>query len=304
MEAVKSEQAACCIVCGGTSDDVVLRDNGYEGRACACGTIYTSPTPPPGAIDLTEVDHAEAFYDLPAMLKARWVRRHTKGQSLLEIGCGDGIFLKGARDLGFRVEGVEPSPPRAVEAERRTGAIVHRVLLENFVAGARRYDVVYHCDLLAHFPDPRGALNKMASVLTPEGVLAFEVGLVGGIPRFWYRYLRAGYPEHLWLYSEASLRRLLAQCGLRIRTATRFDLSLCVATHEMLHTAATLRRAVTGARRGAPEVAGTVGRIGPPPKPGRAQAAYLRLQNFLRYRVGAALPRLGPGSLLVVAERM
>ena len=294
VNATTANRTARCIVCGAVSDDVVFRENGYEGRACACGTIYTSPVPPPSIIDPTHVGHLDDFYDLPARQKARWVRRHTAGVSLLEIGCGSGSFLSAAKRVGFRVEGVEASPPRAVLAAARTGATVHSVLLEDFDPGSVRYDVVYHTDMLSHFEDPRAALRKMASLLGQDGLLAFEVGLLGGLPRIWYRGIRdIGYPGHRWFYSEASLATLLTTSGLRVRHATRFDLSLCLALALLLRPLAALRRAMLSPKAAAPAHARAIKAAGRVPLAHRR--AHSVVQNFLRYRVGALLPRIGPG---------
>lgn len=291
---------ASCIVCGGTSEDVVLWDNGYEGRACSCGTIYTSPEPPPNAIDPTYVGHTDAFYDLAAPLKARWVRKHTEGSALLEVGCATGSFLEAARETGFNVEGIEPSRERAHIAEQRLGAPIYRCLLEDFDPMARRYDVVYHCDMLAHFDDPRAALIKMSALLAPGGVLAFEVGLVAGLRRSWYRYLNdIGYPQHRWLYSERSLERLLKQSNLEVVASTRYDLSACIMFGQLLRSLARAKRLVMHyTRRAKPQQTSAAART-------RVSLSerllYQKFESLLRYRVGAMLPAVGPGTILVVA---
>jgi SAM-dependent methyltransferase len=284
-----------CTVCHGTSGDTVFRENGYEGRACACGTIYTTPEPLPGEVDPTLVGHDDNFYDMPALLKARWVRKHVHGDDLLEIGCGTGAFLDAARTAGFRVEGIEAEEMRATVAARRVNAIVRPVFFENADAD-RRFDVVYHCDMLAHFDEPAKALRLMTRFLRPGGVLAFEVGFVGGLPRVWYSWIGdIGYPQHRWLYSERSLRRLLDNAGLHIEHLKRFDLAADVVVQHGIRTAARMARRF-GLRR--PTALGhAVVRGGP--DDGRAMP---RVHNVLRYRVGAWLPPLGPATALVIAR--
>lgn len=288
---------ARCTVCNGTSDETVFRENGYEGRACRCGTIYMTPEPSPEAIDASVVLHEDTFYDWPAALKARWVRRHTTGRDLLEIGCGTGAFLEAARARGFRVEGIEADADRAMVAARRVDAPVHPAFFED-VEAQRRFDVVYHCDMLAHFHRPAEALRMMKRFLRPGGVLAFEVGFVADLPRFWYSWIgEIGYPEHRWLYSQRSLRRLLHDTGLRIEHIKIFDLSACVTTHHAVRTAARVLRPLRRRRRPAPPPGGG-GRDSAPDGTG----ALFRVQNILRYRVGAWLPRVGPATALVIAS--
>jgi SAM-dependent methyltransferase len=286
---------ARCTVCHGTSDVIVLRENGYEGRNCACGTIYVTPEPSPDEIDRTADGHPDAFYELPAALKARWVRRHTSGHDLLEIGCGRGSFLEAAQACGFRVEGIEPEATRAMDAARRVNATVHPAFFED-VKAERRFDVVYHCDMLAHFERPGGALRLMAEFLRPRGVLAFEIGFVADRARFWLSWIgEIGYPEHRWLYSERSLRQLLHGAGLRIEHIKTFDLSAYVATLRGLRLGARLVRRLKPRRRIAAPDSGRDSRSG-------SDQALLRCQNILRYRVGAWLPPLGPATALVIAR--
>ena len=303
-QAALERRPARCTVCNGTSTDTVLRENGFEGRACACGTIYVTPEPTPADIDAREVLHEDTFYDWPAGLKAQWVRRQTTGRDLLEIGCGTGAFLEAARGQGFRVEGIEADATRAAAAARRVGTVVRAGYFERIPA-ERRFDVVYHCDMLAHFDRPGEALRLMTDFLRPGGVLAFEVGFVADLPRFWYSWIgEIGYPEHRWLYSQRSLRRLLHDAGLRIDRIKIFDLSACVTTHHAVRTAARVLRPVWRRRRAAAPASTSESASASAPREATREGSppLLRLQNVLRYRVGAWLPRVGPATALVIAR--
>src|SRR5262245_30983099 len=174
-----------CVVCDGVSARVVWRENGYEGRACACGTVYTTP-PSREAIDPTVDGHPDSYYAAPARRRVSWIQRYCPGGRLLEIGCGEGHFLAAAQTAGYEVAGIEPEPGRAQRAAARLGAPVHCALLESRPPDLGQFDIVYHCDLLSHFADPIASLRTMTGFLAPDGVLAFEVGLLGGIAPWWY----------------------------------------------------------------------------------------------------------------------
>ncbi|MBI4475499.1 MAG: methyltransferase domain-containing protein [Acidobacteria bacterium] len=95
------------------------------------------------------------------------------------------------------------------------------------------------------FPDPIAALQKMASLLSPSGVLAFEVGTLGGIRSFWYHWIGClGYPDHRWFYSEQSLRTLLAMAGFQIESIRHFGLAPAVALYRSRVIAGRVFRAV------------------------------------------------------------
>ena len=299
--AAEPESPGRCAVCDRTSTRVVWQENGYEGRACACGTVYTTPPPPPEAVDPTVDGHPDSYYAAPAARRVRWIRRRHPGGRLLEIGCGEGHFLAAAQAAGYDVAGVEPHPGRARRAANRLGAPVECARLESCRLGEARFDVVYHCDLLSHFADPEAALRTMVEFLRPDGVLAFEVGLLGGIAPWWYPLIGTiGYPQHRWLYSERSLRMLLARADLELTHAAHFGLAPGVL----------FLSGVRSLARGVRQLRGATGRAGITRRAERSDATPRvsltrlvdRTQSFWRYTAGRLSPRLGPATLFVIAS--
>ena len=281
---------ASCVVCGCVSERVVWRENGYEARSCECGALYTAPFPAPHAIDLTLDAHTDDFYRLPARLKVRWLSRNGRGGSLLEIGCGEGHFLEAAQRAGFRVSGLEIDPARARRAAARLTVPITCGRIEDVEIPGAAFDVVYHCDLLSHFPDPLLALARMKNLLCNEGVLAFEVGLVADIATFWHELSGTlDLPQHRWFYSERSLAALLRKAGFTIVESKHFGLAPQV-----------LMRRVAGfagrfvSRGGASSESRSSGHA--------LDGAYARLDAFVRYRIGAFAPRIGPATLFVLAR--
>ncbi len=115
-----------CPVCQGSGDWYADRGEYKIFRCTNCTLSYTSPVP--------DVEELEALYrnewSVPPGqayrhrrkptrawrlgLRAKKLRRLTSGSSLLEIGCGPGDFLRGARMAGFtRIIGVEPGDGEA-----------------------------------------------------------------------------------------------------------------------------------------------------------------------------------------------
>src|SRR5262249_48831423 len=140
--------------------------------------------------------HSWEFYSLPAELKLDWLAESHPTGRLLEVGCGSGHFLAAARRRGYDVAGIEASPRRAARRARALGLPVESSLLEESCAARATFDVVYHTDLLSHFPDPIGALTRMRDLLKEGGILFFDVGIDGG---HWQP--SRAYPQHLWYYS-------------------------------------------------------------------------------------------------------
>ncbi len=289
-----------CVVCDGVSKRVVWSENGYDGLLCDCGTVCTSPAAGAGVIDPRRDYHPQAFYSSYAMFKAQWIQRFRRSGRLLEIGAGEGYFVEAAKSLGYDVTAVEPHAERAHRIRERLGVTVHCALLEDLKWSGDSFDVVYHCDLLSHFPDPAGALRKMASMLDRDGVLCFEAGTLGGIEPSWYRWIgQLGFPQHRWLYSEASLRRLLTAAGLHVVQMQHFGLAPVVVLHRARIFAARSARALQLRTSG--------NASGRPPEIAGAAATgttdlYDSIEQFVRYRIGKFAPRLGPATWLIAAR--
>jgi SAM-dependent methyltransferase len=285
-------------LCNDVSEHVVWRENGFAGRLCGCGLLYcdTKGCPPKSFIDLTDDPHTDSFYSVPAKLKAKWMAAHCPSGRLLEIGCGDGSFLAAARSLGYEVTGMEPHRGRADRVSQRFGIPVEQAFVENDSLAPSSFDVVYHCDLLAHYPDPVRALRSMTRLLRPDGVLCFEVGIVGGISPVWYRLGGGiGLGRHLWLYSYQALAKLLERSGLSVEHEQHFGLALGVLLSRPtgVVTNRLIRPALSGLKV-----------LGFPTGPEKALHLKFAIETFLRYRAGRISPAFGPATMLIVARPM
>ena len=221
-----SPMVSKCFLCDDVSDRIVWRENGYEGLRCRCGMVYTNRHDVDIIVNPTIEHHERSFYSLPAELKAGWVSSNCPPGCLLEVGCGDGFFLKAALRHGYEVSGIEPNPQLCKQVSQELRIEIEQRFLEDSRLPRASFDVVYHCDLLVHFPDPISALKTMTAFLRPGGVLCFEVGILGGISTAWYRLIgTVGLGQHLWLYSNRALEQLLERSELTIEKIKYFGLA-------------------------------------------------------------------------------
>ena len=94
---------------------------------------------------------------------------HTKG-SLLDVGCGCGLFLSEAHKRGWLIFGVDPSWQSIALAQSMIG--------KHFICGTiddlpadRRYDAIVMINVLDHMVEGWQALKKIHHLLAPEGIL-------------------------------------------------------------------------------------------------------------------------------------
>ena len=92
--------------------------------------------------------------------------------SILDVGCGDGLFFDRLMELGD-VDGVEMDPS-AVADDRWRDRIQIRPFDESFQP-EKRYSLVLMLDVLEHFPEPSGSLRRAAELLEPGGVCLMTV---------------------------------------------------------------------------------------------------------------------------------
>jgi SAM-dependent methyltransferase len=278
-----------CFLCDEVSDKVVWFENGIEGLLCRCGMLYSNQFSFAAPVDLLEEHHPDEFYSLPAEFKAAWVAKHCPPGRLLEVGCGPGFFLAKAREYGYQVQGLEPSLNYDEQLSVLDIPVVHARIEHNELP-KHSFDVVYHCDLLAHFPDPLCSLSAMCDLLRPGGVLCFEVGFLGGVSPLWYRLVGTlGLGPHLWLYSAKAFRKLLEKAQLQLVRADYFGLIPQVVAGRAVGVFS--KRALAPAL----EALGYDGKS-------RSSRFHHSCENLLRYRVGRLFPHLGPQTVMVVAR--
>jgi SAM-dependent methyltransferase len=287
-------QPGYCVVCRSSDGRVVWTAADHRARYCSCGVVYMEPRPPPGTVDLTTEKHSEGYYIHSASARLAWVQGFQPGGRLLEVGCGGGYFLRAAREAGYDVTGVDPDS-RAVEYVRETlGVEVEQAFIEESTLPAEAFDVVFHVDLLSHFPDPVAGLTAMVRRVKPGGFLCFEVGGQGLLATRYYALRRsAGYPHHLWLYEPKALRVLLERAGLEVVAIRRFGLLAGV----VLLTAGQIGQRIVGRRAGPAGRPRTFGQVSP------IRSAWDRMQHGCRYVIGRWMPPLGPQTLWIAARK-
>ena len=148
--------------------------------------------------------------------------------SLLEIGAGDGLFLVAAQQLGIAATGIDVSTPAREDAKRLHGVdIIAGDLLSSDLPLAERYDLVVLNHVLEHLITPLDYLARIRTLLSPRGLLVFEIPqqFINPIDLA-YRALRLRRPlgvytlHHPYFYTVSSTRRLMDAAGFRIERLT------------------------------------------------------------------------------------
>lgn len=232
-------ESITCIFCNQPSDNVAISENGYQGRRCVtCGLIYISPRPSPSeTTQLYTDDHAalyadaqlhfEGFKQKEANETLDLIKKFRKDGTLLELGPGGGAFLTAARNAGFAPHAIELNPIEATWISQKLNIPCESVAMSPNSFGGKKFDVVYHRDVLSHLHDPISTFRLIHQSLKDKGLLVFETGNIADVnPKHLGLFSQFLYPDHLFFFGENSLGLLLQQTGFRCLKLYRISLVL------------------------------------------------------------------------------
>jgi 2-polyprenyl-3-methyl-5-hydroxy-6-metoxy-1,4-benzoquinol methylase len=138
------------------------------------------------------------------------------GASLLEFGSNVGLFLSVARDLGWKVTGVEPSRWAVATGRERFGVELLQGTVEGY-ADDEPADAVVMLDVLEHVTDPMAVLHRIEKMVRPDGILVLSTvdtnSLHSSIRRGgWPWYIRS----HLHYFTRSTLTQMLHKAGFEM----------------------------------------------------------------------------------------
>lgn len=165
----------------------------------------------------------------PSMARSRALEIYTLSASeigrLLDVGSGNGQFIRRMRSLGWDASGVDPDRAAVDYCLTQGLNVFHGTITD--VPPEPRYDVITVNHVIEHVPDPVSLLLECKRRLTPRtGRLMIMTPNLNSLGHRWFgRYWRGlETPRHLMLYSLPSLRKCASLAGLRVsalRTETR-----------------------------------------------------------------------------------
>ena len=237
-----------CSLCGSLNFKHALECEEFSFVRCvSCGLVQRNPQPDKNEIIARyssiygndylsyELDNEAAFLKLQqlALLDAGFAKLEKKlltrakdndaphisdTPHIIDVGCATGALLNCLRDRGWRVTGVEISPC-AEYAKNERALDVRNVPLEDNNFSAESFDAVLASHLIEHLNDPKVFLNEAYRLLknggrifiTTPNISGFQARLFGGR---W----RSAIFDHLYLFSERTLKKMLKDAGFKIES--------------------------------------------------------------------------------------
>lgn len=221
-----------CPLCGSRKNRRRFSKKGYHYHQCAeCGHVFVFPLPS----EVEEAAHYEASYSPDYIEQNRpWFQalaarrmdvvescrdRADRG-TLLDAGCGYGLFLDEARRRGWETLGIDSAAGPLDFARKELGLLVRDVEL---LSGMRDIPdaslaVITFWHVLEHLAEPGETLRTAVRKLAPGGLLVvnspnLKSAIFSLVRRHWSWIYT---PGHVQYFSLDSLRSYLQGIGLTI----------------------------------------------------------------------------------------
>jgi SAM-dependent methyltransferase len=139
------------------------------------------------------------------------------GQAL-DIGCGQGWFLKQFTDRGWKTQGIEVSETAAFHARERLGLKVVIGQDSTSKLEDNQYDVIGLWHVLEHLEDPTTILNDITRLLKTNGKVLIGVPNFGSAEARWAKasWFHLDVPRHLYHFNDENIEGVLNNHSLKI----------------------------------------------------------------------------------------
>ena len=233
-----------CNLCGSNNFVPLKVTKQYRfGRCRECGLLYVNPMPK----IVNEI--ASSFYhdykrynNLRKLAKRRdYLELHRiafeqkiknveklvgRGTitRFLDIGCGEGWYVKVAQEKGYESHGVQIDKEACLFAKQELGVSVFNGILEQANFNDDYFDIIQIKQVLEHVFVPMALLREISRITKNRGIVILEVpNQKGLIPKakilFRLREDEYGFlqpPRHLYAYSSDTLKAMLNKSGLNV----------------------------------------------------------------------------------------
>jgi 2-polyprenyl-6-hydroxyphenyl methylase/3-demethylubiquinone-9 3-methyltransferase len=148
--------------------------------------------------------------------------------TVLDVGCGGGLFAEEVARLGCQVTGVDLSP-RSIEMAKRHAEQMGLPITYHAASGEQLpfqdngFDMVFCCDVLEHVNDPNQVIAESARVLKSGGIYLYDTINRTWLSKFlmitlmqkWLRVIPSDLHDWKKFITPAALQRILKHHGLQ-----------------------------------------------------------------------------------------
>jgi len=148
--------------------------------------------------------------------KVELINRYAPAKgSIMDYGCGTGVFLSACKKDGWEVRGVEPNTKARDIASTETGEIIAESLQD--IQG-EKFEVITLWHVLEHIHTLNETVSQLLEHLQEEGTLVIAVPNADSHDAKEYKENWAAYdvPRHLYHFTQATMKRFLKKHKMKL----------------------------------------------------------------------------------------
>lgn len=232
-----------CLVCGSNQfepflvckDHTVSKEDFNIVSCKACGFKFTNPRPDNSVIG--EYYKAEEYIShtntnkgvvnkLYHMVRSRTLKKklsliksYVPRGTILDYGCGTGMFLAVCKKAGWKTYGMEPDDnARKIASQTNTNLFSDKSKIQTYITDTK-FNVITLWHVLEHVTDMDETLSFFKHRLAKDGILVIAVPNHISYDAQYYKEHWAAYdvPRHLYHFEKKSMKTLLENNGFLLR---------------------------------------------------------------------------------------
>lgn len=171
---------------------------------------------------LLELSRIEKLDLSQIKLKIRYLKNLEPGNKFLDVGCGLGLGLAYAHQIGCELYATEFDKESLEFVKNRFPVKTHHGNLSSAKFPNDFFDFVHISHVIEHLPDPRAYIREMKRILKPGGIMAIGTpDMSSRLYTFhrWFNFLRFRIPdvidglEHTFIFPKKRLRSITEEEG-------------------------------------------------------------------------------------------
>jgi 2-polyprenyl-3-methyl-5-hydroxy-6-metoxy-1,4-benzoquinol methylase len=232
-----------CIVCGSSQfepflvcKDYTVSQENFNIVSCkSCGFKFTNPRPENSVIGdyykaeeyvshsnttkgvVNKLYHSVRNYTLKQKLKL--ISSYVSRGTMLDYGCGTGMFLNVCKNDGWETYGMEPDDnARKTSIEKGLDVFSDKNMVSDRIAD-KKFNAITLWHVLEHVTDMEATLSFFKSKLNNDGVLIIAVPNHVSYDAKYYKEFWAAYdvPRHLHHFDINSMTSLVEKAGFKFQ---------------------------------------------------------------------------------------
>jgi len=224
-----------CILCGSAKiRDLPLYAKHYLCKCRSCGFVFSKKNPDKKELNdyYSKYSYTDSYYVSPITINRykqilKSMDKYRSNNRILDVGCGNGIFLSVAKELGWDCYGLELSTA-GVKYCKEKGLNAYEGILKELYDKLPEFDIIVSIEVMEHINNPNEELALFYKKLRKGGAVYITTPNFNGLTRYLTKsnFDIVSYPGHLSYYTPKTLKKAFKRNGFSVKKVVTTGFSI------------------------------------------------------------------------------